>query len=515
MSWLILFVVWTAFHCVQSQNIECLNAYECASDTGLCTGGDINCVGYRSCMDITISCNWGLDCNGLASCYLGELRAGGDLYCHSAWACALGSQAIIASNIWVLFCQAEYSCVGNNYLDSGASYGGNCIGEASCAFSNIYSTDDLYAHGALALYYSKIYSNGIDMNIISAGFYTGYKSQVFCNTGDTCTIFCYGNGCFDMNITCESGATCVIKCNDTINNACPNSIYSDYYSMDVNYLINNVFDKIYNSTMRYFFNHGNELYSTSYPNSNLLDYSNTSINLLTQNCAIPAAINYQQYFNFTNNLISINNGSFCCLAAYSCWYLKVEIYNTTNDLLCIGGFSCQYSTIVVEEGDIYSSYHALDYSSVTFNNRLYCRAPRSCDLVYINGTTVDNVNINSKSSLIITGQHAATRSQIFNVKTIYAMSSRALEYSNITNKRNENMTIYLLSYEASYQTTIYCIGNADTFCKIYCTNPNCATTTNSICIDDHEENEANCLWININVSRTSPIYTEYLLSSKL
>ena len=112
-------------------------------------------------------------------------------------------------------CSAEFGCAISE------------IAEYSCACSEVKGNEYgwrtfIPIYGTLALYPTHIYSNGYSANIRMYCCYYGYNNTLHCESGDSCSVACYGNECFGFGIDCVTIASCSVSRDITTDVTFPN-----------------------------------------------------------------------------------------------------------------------------------------------------------------------------------------------------------------------------------------------------------------------------------------------------
>eukprot|EP01084_Bolivina_argentea_P276932 472636_1 len=192
------------FTLLMGQSQHCYNASECVG-TEWISSGSILGYGYKSLSGINTSA-----------------KAQVNVYCQGAFACAQISFIVSDSRV---YCRGSHSCAnvaGSSYIEAQSAI--ICEGANACESSNITTHDDLVcdgdqscihsnitspivdADGAYSLYGASIYiSNYVSLS----GYQSGYGSTIKCIAGNTCYIYCYGNGC-EMALICPGNSNCNI-----------------------------------------------------------------------------------------------------------------------------------------------------------------------------------------------------------------------------------------------------------------------------------------------------------------
>eukprot|EP01084_Bolivina_argentea_P152361 265801_1 len=194
------------FTLLLGQNQFCDNAYECVGTQWRLaeSGENIYGRGYKSLSGINTSINGGgpVYCAGAFACrQISFILSGRGVSCTGSHSCA----NIVASSNYI-DCTGANACENSNIITSNSIH---CNGDQSCIHSNITSAN-VYAQGAYSLYGAIIYTSN---EVYLDGFQTGYGSTIKCIPGNTCNIYCYGNGC-QMALVCPENSNCNIILNN-------------------------------------------------------------------------------------------------------------------------------------------------------------------------------------------------------------------------------------------------------------------------------------------------------------
>ena len=211
------------FNLLSAQRYECGSAYECVNFTldTTSTGGyssyeDIYATGYKSL--------FGRHTSGLSN---------NDVYCKAAYACS--ETAILYSTDGVL-CRGEHSCSYcseiYNEAQNGRCYGAcacthstftqnhnqnfQCMADQSCSFTRFNETAEFFVYGAYSLMNGHINSHPSEtMTIDLYGCYAGYNLTVYCDSGHTCNLNCYGNACLNTLVICIDNCNLNVVCDSS------------------------------------------------------------------------------------------------------------------------------------------------------------------------------------------------------------------------------------------------------------------------------------------------------------
>lgn len=232
---------------------ECSDEYSCINNTIVNTDGDIDCLGLASCAKSfidnfayiddgrTTAC-WGARSCQSASVFDGDVTYPADLrgYLALAW-----TKISVTTGSG---CMGEASCY---QIENATNENVYCRGFRSCDGLIGINNDIVRGFGTLSLANSILFDPS---NVYLYSFYSGYNSTIYCQYGKSCSIYCYVNGCENLNVICENGADCRISCDEEQGVTCPtnysnsndisnynyNSSNSEYYSILT--MISNVFN---------------------------------------------------------------------------------------------------------------------------------------------------------------------------------------------------------------------------------------------------------------------------------
>ena len=79
------------------------------------------------------------------------------------------------------------------------------------------------------------------------GSYSRYNNTLHCES-DSCSVICYGNGCFRFEISCVTGACRTVPCDISADIASSNGYGGGAYSKLMDEIISNI-DLLYNYDM--------------------------------------------------------------------------------------------------------------------------------------------------------------------------------------------------------------------------------------------------------------------------
>ena len=419
--------------------------------------------------------------------------------CNGDYSCALTEYVNISS--WSE-CYGAGSCSHNNHFTCECSIDFLVsVGAFSLGNSRIYNTSPIYADGAFALMNSVIDSKGAGASSLSTylyGFGSGYNATIFCKRGDTCTIRCYGYGCFGTIVVCQSNATCNTQCDSSQAIYCPFVINDDYnlthdhdelfaigWSESTNISIAleillwyrklvDIMDDYdwkcnLNTSIRY------DIYNTSahdnHPNGTLVieNSTNNELNFVCcrgyRSCAPGGGSSYTSLSSIsTYGTIYCGGYSACSNGASN--GIIMEGKSSNANVMCSGYDAC-VDTIINTTGNVTcSGYSSCDGFKLHNANALFCSASRACDDAIINGV----------SNIYMMGYTA-------NSQDIFIYSNNTQSNNGIYDDDNEKnvINIHFLAYGSGVGVTIYC--HATQICNIYCHVPDAcdADTTKIYC----------------------------------
>ena len=175
---------------------SCLDAYGCFGESSVACGG--NCDADSSCVNVdSIGCSGNTATQGIYGAYAAQ------------------NSTIIQPTD----CRALDSCRYTTWTD----YDTRCFGFRSCADSNLLFgegsgslNDNQDGFGPFSFANSTIESGDSFNTYQPAEFYgylAGYGATLTCNSGHSCEINCYDNGCYKLNLHCVG--TCYVDCSAT------------------------------------------------------------------------------------------------------------------------------------------------------------------------------------------------------------------------------------------------------------------------------------------------------------
>ena len=175
-------------------------------------GGYMNCDGDESCKGASISVGYDISCEGSRGCANSYLETTDTVECDGSYSCA---GATIDARYGSL-CHGKYSC-------SQAELYGSVVqawGWLSAARATIYASW-IPGYGYKSLFRSTIISTYTSLYVNAFGHQAGDGATVICNGTDTsCSVWCKGSGCDNMDYICVNGSTCNVvpaECDGSVN----------------------------------------------------------------------------------------------------------------------------------------------------------------------------------------------------------------------------------------------------------------------------------------------------------
>ena len=224
--WIPLFCLW----CLNDRfaRADCVTSYSCYGTSSV---DNQDCSGDNSCRSVTTitSSNQFPECGGAFSCYRVnhiDMSSNPDstLLCYGLFSCANMYESVSYVHFG-LVCFGELSCV--NSIFNASVQPTYCHGSQSCTNGIFYGTGADVA-GYLGASYTTFISNKSNDNIwFSFGARSsGYHTKIICQTGSTCTIACYTNGCNDLETPiCNDCTQIIIDCQfSQQNDLCPDGM---------------------------------------------------------------------------------------------------------------------------------------------------------------------------------------------------------------------------------------------------------------------------------------------------
>ena len=422
----------------------CSNEYECASST--LYDDEIYCQGFASCIDAqTIRTSSTFYSYGSYASYGAEhVESADDSLCYGDSSCRnIGYFHTKADTD----CQAYRSCFGSIFERTNATNSYSDIsfyGDESGAFTtlNLNQNTDIFAKARLSMYKS-IINMYASSQVYAQGFGSLDGAKLYCESGQTCTIYCHGYGCYNVslmsgngtyNIDCTHNLISSILCGngDDVSIATWNNLSSDKKEI--------VFQNV-------------DTYSLC---------SNSSL----------VGINCGNYEECANTTLTYANEVICCSSHLGCRdgrlivNLNVSI-SDDSDIIAIycGGYqSCRYgdNNFIIQTMNVDNSSQSISIAcdgyaacrgTLLGADNLLCRGQSSC------GVT----RVNSMKNVFATGMWAFSNGNASNIdKDVYCLGGFACQAATFSNIGGN---IYALAYcslyyaNINYADKVYAIGS--------------------------------------------------------
>ena len=352
----------------------------------------------------------------------------------------------------------------------------DCAGLNSCLdldFSDAIDSiefDEIRGMGLFSLQNSKIYSTENATNdFVFYGWYSGYNTNIYCQSNHTCLITCKNNGCKGLNAYCNDCSNLSIDCDESNGNLCANTNYSsnqDELGLDLFEL----FDEYYWRN-----------YSIGDIYDNNLFGCNSNSDYISCNDYLDADCKGQ-------NINIFKGKSVCCRGVHSCRSSTITAQNGAN-IHCLAANSCSLGII---------NGPSPGNSSISENNITVECGVEGCDSAAI--SNIDNVvsvgHGGLNSAMVENAQfvgcfswNGCVDSDLINVKKIYATGYRGLYSANINNTGLNSFEIYLLGYDSGNSLNITCNNILLDECFIYCYNQETCSNLGTV--------DCNCQMINL------------------
>ena len=497
-----------AFQATRGTETFCETYQSCSNTQSIKNNeDDINCVGFDTCTNTSLASATWTYCSGSKSCSNCSnitTNSGYQIYCYGYFSCSFAD--FLSSGDWM-------ECSGANSCNNITSVSGKCPGyffvyiygkqsfmhnhfRSNISHSSHYESNlrsiSIHSDSSFSMYNSSVISNGNDIYLFIRGYYAGYGLSVNCsNSLDTCVVFCYGNGCINVDLICISdNNVCTMICADDDDDSCQidtkqsNPNYHMTYDSMVG-VINDLFVQFNNS------------YS-------ILP---STVDKINYNCSIKAW-DYNQYSGVTidysySNYSELGN-DICCMSWYGCGYSNITNFNATSgsnddalNLYCYGKTSCHALSIFQSSNyNVYgTAAYSLQGSLIDSANIVFCQGYKSCEQAAIVNTNL----------LICEGSASCYSAKITNVSVIIGLSYQSLAYANITipttntlqnislSKQSKQTQIYLISYDAGYLTNILTPRNSEfefdfDNCVVYCQNGGCQNVITPLFCSESDNN---------------------------
>ena len=425
-------------------------------------------------------------------------------------------------------CYGDYSCSFNQRIIFSGSDGSiDCLGSGSCCFiDNVHGARAIVVSGAFSLVNSYVYgvlnivsygvfglmnsiidslNTGTGMNVFLYGFLEGYNSTIICRNGHTCSLFCYGNGCFDVILIMENGSDSFILCNPSQATYCP--IIVNLTEWELSWLNDSTSNNesilgLVSQIDRDYGANENELTPLWY--AEIVNY----IEEYEYKCNLDTSLRFDDYEYDINHGPSHHSGKIiventtdndlsviCCRSMYSCsTYANLSyvssygtvycggyrscfqdsdnslIINTKSsvaNVMCSGDESCFSNTIITKGNVTCGGYKSCASASIHKAHSLFCTADLGCNLLYAYGVSNIYLMAYSQNSRGMT---------IFSNDTDYTFD----DYDD--DNERQVMNVHIMAYQSGQDVDIYC--HKTHTCNIYCyTSQSCDEDTTTIHCD--------------------------------
>ena len=247
----------------------------------------------------------------------------------------------------------------------------NCRGDHSCTNGNNLAASNVLGKGAYSLMNSIIQPYTSTSTVYLYGYYSGHNGTLICKQAtDTCSVQCYGNGCYGFNFVYNTNASCSYSCDESISINCPN-----YYDYD-QFIADGGISSAIHSPNKSIENITNGIY---------LDIARigVAINDACDSDSDSNAVTFDDHTGVDSSGNLTHNGSICCRGETSCRGYDSMVTTTDahgdGDIVCTGYDSCGEigNKIESKNGNIYclASYSCSDGNDIISNHNegiIYC-----------------------------------------------------------------------------------------------------------------------------------------------
>ena len=402
----------------------------------------------REIYDIHVGASGNIWISGSLGAYIGSISKSDIIW-------SLGTGAISYANVTTtseIHCEGTMSCSGS-IIKADAS-GLTINGDGSMSLSN-----------------GIIYSKGYDIELNLRGAFAGFGAEINCESGNTCKINCFGNGCYGLLLICNDiNNNCnfdINGCNDDNDKPCPiNTTNGEEYIPD------------------------GEIECNAFQ-IDLIEF------LYEQDELCDELFSFDEYTGegVNNSIIRTSNGNVCCRSLDSCKkssdhhdgnYSAIRMgtpddtnyFDIGGNLLCNGETSCQEREIDTRKKEYGNTFcnglGSCEYCIINSNNNgdIHCSGKSSCH----------DADINSGRNVYCSGELGCNGAIINNVENIYITGNEAGKNTIINSNGVGIMNVYLLSSDAANGTKIDC--EPGDICNIFClTNGACNGVTAYKCVN--------------------------------
>eukprot|EP01083_Nonionella_stella_P129277 392188_1 len=431
-----ILIVNTCITAIHAQNIECHAASQCIGQD-ISTAFTVENRGYKSAFGptTTISTADTIWCFGAFSCNsISSATSTNNIACLGSNACVNVNP--LTANSWT--CRASHSCTHSTFIGTAIDSNIFCAGFKSCAYSRFSGIQTIEAYGAYTFYNSTIDSlNTLGPLVASfSGYHAGLSAKLTCQSGDTCTINCYGNGCYMLYVHCPGSCT--------INTPTGDSIAPINYATDLQ------------TNLEY------------EPQQNTVDNDNA--------CNEAGAVTYDdnnEHFNGTD--LHINSAvSLCCRGEHSCGHITAAS-RVVSTIVCSGEGSCQGSQYTTQGGDIYcEAKDSCRTSLLSTTADVYCLGRRGCGSA---PATIQNALHVYCMGFWACNSASISSKGLGHTHYAYFLGSKSGKSGSYHCKTNDHCILYCGARDACLNLALTCEGT----CTVYCDE-------DSMCPDGYTQN---------------------------
>ena len=388
----------------------------CACTSLTLTGSETYCRGFASCIHAqSIESTSNLYASGSYSAYNATNVTSSGSFCYGDSSC----RKITHFQSEYITCNGYRSCFGSTITrPENSTYTLSNIvlnGDESGAFTtlNIYDDTKIYAKGRLSMYESKV-NIFVSSSLYAQGFASLSGANLYCEKGQTCTIYCHAYGCYNISsingngtfdTRCAHNKVSNVLCNETQDDA------TDDISIGA---LNNL---------------SSDIMDIGFEDVDALSLcSNLNSSMLGINCG--------DYEECQNDALNYTYKAICCSGAYGCEYSSATLtvtnlsnINVSDNIIgiyCHGSGSCQdiisgnkkfmiqesadYGCNISQSYNIFcDGYFACLYLDLSGTGNIFCRAFESCETVKIDAiknafifgsTGMDNGTISNVSGSV-------------------------------------------------------------------------------------------------------------------
>lgn len=392
----------------------------------------------------------------------------------------------------------------------------------------------IQGYGEYALAGATISSDYLEEELIveAYGYFAGSGATLHCHCGKTCSLYCAGNGCVDMQLLCDKGSTCNYYCDEENGISCP--IITDHSSEYAECKQTaQEDDDDDDSDIQSGGNDGNDKKDENHKWYTSAGHGASREEKESADADIDDTIKLCRYVNECvnddeedQNIISKEDGEIQCSGYQSCYLSQLyaltgitcggleSCYKSTSiktdgSIECSGGFSCHGSEeIMSSDGNIVcngpDSCAQVKNIIVNDYNKIQCDGPSACSDSVLNGDIggiecngrnscanseinfIDDVaatllcNGHKSCSKVITnnvesivechGTDSCKQSKIYS-KYVLGHGYRSLQKSVIDSTGIDTMIVESYGYYSGLDATINC--QYGSVCSLICMNNGC------------------------------------------